>query len=303
MMTQTLLSAARRTRQGEKLPMLMQMCAASRHAVAGRIQWHRHSCSPRGTKGLCAFAKPTTQRVAHRVTSHPSQLLIANLELKLHSTHRKTSPLKISNRKYSSIFRRSDQDRRPERTQRAEARFLHAFLIHGSAIKTPANLHRFNYMQISNRRQTGGKPTILFALELSELLVECAPVRTLLLTILFVSPAAAQSWTVETTGWDSNLRAVTAIHSSNPQRHPAPVIWASGSNGRTLRSTDGGQHYTRGLVNAVQAHSLDLRGIQAFNEKLAYVMASGPGNMSRIYKTRNGGETWKLQFSGSGKQF
>ena len=158
-------------------------------------------------------------------------------------------------------------------------------------------------MQISNRWQTAGKPTRLFALELSELLVECAPVRTLLLTILFVSPAAAQSWTVETTGWDSNLRAVTATHSSNPQRHSAPVIWASGSNGRTLRSTDGGQHYTRGLVNAVQAHSLDLRGIQAFNEKLAYVMASGPGNMSRIYKTRNGGETWKLQFSGSGKQF
>ena len=136
-----------------------------------------------------------------------------------------------------------------------------------------------------------------------ELLVECAPVRTLLLVILFVSPAAAQSWTVETTGWDSNLRAAVAIHSSNPQRHSAPVIWASGSNGRTLRSTDGGQHYTRGLVNAPQPHSLDLRGIQAFNEKLAYVMASGAGNMSRIYKTHNGGETWKLEFSGTGQQF
>jgi photosystem II stability/assembly factor-like uncharacterized protein len=158
-------------------------------------------------------------------------------------------------------------------------------------------------MQISNRWQTEGKPTRLFALELPELLVECAPVRTLLLTILFVSPAAAQSWTIETSGWDSNLRAVSATHSSNPQRHPAPVIWASGSNGRTLRSTDGGEHYTRGLVNAPQPHSLDLRGIQAFNEKLAYVMSSGPGNMSRIYKTHNGGETWKLQFSGNGQQF
>ncbi|MFY9733011.1 MAG: hypothetical protein WB723_13595 [Candidatus Acidiferrales bacterium] len=127
--------------------------------------------------------------------------------------------------------------------------------------------------------------------------------RTLLLVILFVSPAAAQSWIVETTGWDSNLRAVVATHSSNPQRHSAPVIWASGSNGRTLRSTDGGQHYTRGLINAPQPHSLDLRGIQAFNEKLAYVMASGPGKMSRIYKTHNGGETWKLEFSGTGQQF
>jgi photosystem II stability/assembly factor-like uncharacterized protein len=137
----------------------------------------------------------------------------------------------------------------------------------------------------------------------SELLLECAPVRILLLTILFVSPAAAQSWTIETTGWDSNLRAVSATHARDPERHPAPVIWASGSNGRTLRSNDGGQHYTRGLINAVRAHSLDLRGIQAFNEKLAYVMSSGPGNMSRIYKTHNGGETWKLEFSGIGSQF
>ena len=127
--------------------------------------------------------------------------------------------------------------------------------------------------------------------------------RILILTILFVSPAAAQSWTIETSGWDSNLRAVSATHSRDPVRHPAPVIWASGSNGRTLRSTDGGQHYTRGLVNAPEPHSLDLRGIQAFNEKLAYVMSSGTGNMSRIYKTHNGGETWKLQFSGTGQQF
>ena len=127
--------------------------------------------------------------------------------------------------------------------------------------------------------------------------------RILLLTILFVSPAAAQSWTIETSGWDSNLRAVSATHARNPERHPAPVIWASGSNGRLLRSNDGGKHYTRGLINAVQAHALDLRGIQAFNEKLAYVMSSGPGKMSRIYKTRNGGETWKLQFSGTRPQF
>ena len=301
-MTQALLSAARSSRRGEKLPLLMQRCAATRHAVAGRIQWHRHSC-------LCAFARRTTQQVAHRVTSQPVRLLIANLELEFHLTRRKITPLEISNRKFSVLSyhpgraRLELPDFRLKFLATSHSPLATAFLIHGSAIKTYANRHCFNHMQISNRWQTAGKPTRLFALELSELLVECAPVRTLLLTILFVSPAAAQSWTVETTGWDSNLRSVVAIHSSNPQRHPAPVIWASGSNGRTLRSTDGGQHYTRGLVNAVQAHSLDLRGIQAFNEKLAYVMASGPGNMSRIYKTRNGGETWKLQFSGSGKQF
>jgi hypothetical protein len=49
----------------------------------------------------------------------------------------------------TAILRRSDQDRRPERTQRVEG---HALLIHGSAIKTPANLQGFNDVQFSNRR-------------------------------------------------------------------------------------------------------------------------------------------------------
>jgi len=126
-------------------------------------------------------------------------------------------------------------------------------------------------------------------------------VRILLLTILIVSPAAAQSWTIETSGWDSNLRAVSATHSRNPARHPAPVIWASGSNGRVLRSDNGGEDYVRRLVR--DRRKLDLRGIQAFNEKVAYVMSSGPGNMSRIYKTHDGGDLWKLEFSGSSPQF
>jgi len=125
-------------------------------------------------------------------------------------------------------------------------------------------------------------------------------------TIFFVSPAAAQSWTIETSSmeasrWNSNLRAVSATHARNPERHPAPVIWASGSNSRLLRSNDGGKHYTRRLINSDRA--LDLRGIQAFDEKLAYVMSSGPGKLSRIYKTHDGGDAWRLQFSGSRPQF
>jgi photosystem II stability/assembly factor-like uncharacterized protein len=138
------------------------------------------------------------------------------------------------------------------------------------------------------------------------ILLECASMRILLLTILFVSPAAAQSWTIETSsieasGWNSNLRAVSATHARNPERHPAPVIWAAGSNSRVLRSTDGGNHYSRLLVNGDRV--LDLHGIQAFNEKVAYVMSTGPGKLSRIYKTHYGGEAWKLEFFGSRPQF
>ena len=65
---------------------------------ARRFQWHRHSC-------LCAVAKPTTQQIAEATLSLPSQILIANPRLTLRINDRKTSPLKISNRKFSTIFR------------------------------------------------------------------------------------------------------------------------------------------------------------------------------------------------------
>lgn len=106
---------------------------------------------------------------------------------------------------------------------------------------------------------------------------------------------------MEASRWTSNLHAVSATHASNPARHPAPVIWAAGSHSRLLRSNDGGQHYTRLIVDSEQ--ELDLRGIQAFNEKVAYVMSIGPEKLSRIYKTRYGGDGWRLQFSGSRRQF
>jgi photosystem II stability/assembly factor-like uncharacterized protein len=41
----------------------------------------------------------------------------------------------------------------------------------------------------------------------------------------------------------------------------------------------------------------------AFNEKTAYVMSSGEGEKSRIYKTTDGGETWTLQYTDKRKEF
>lgn len=120
-------------------------------------------------------------------------------------------------------------------------------------------------------------------------------VRILLLTILFVSPAAGQSWTIETSSFDTNLRAISITHARDSRRSSAPVIWASGSKSRLLKSKDGGSHYGRLLVNA--GVQLEVRGLQAFNEKLAYATSSGEGKMSRIYKTINGGQGWKLLFS------
>ena len=122
-----------------------------------------------------------------------------------------------------------------------------------------------------------------------------------LLAFFFVSGAAAQTpaqtqsqvWTVQTTGIATNLRGVSAVHGSRAS--DAPVVWASGSNGVILQSVDGGQSWKR--LHVEGGNTLDFRGVRAFDEKIAYVMSSGEGDKSRIYKTTDGGDTWELQYT------
>ena len=44
------------------------------------------------------------------------------------------------------------------------------------------------------------------------------------------------------------------------------------------------------------AEKLDFRDIEAFDANTAYILSIGNGENSRIYKTVDGGETWKEQF-------
>jgi len=77
---------------------------------------------------------------------------------------------------------------------------------------------------------------------------------------------------------------------------PAPnVAWASGTHGTYLRTTDAGQTWWAAQVPG--ADSLDFRDVEAFNADLAYLLAAGPGEQSRIYKTTDAGKTWSLQFT------
>jgi hypothetical protein len=101
--------------------------------------------------------------------STSGERLIANLELEFNSTHRKHSPLKISNRKFLGVFRldfsslgRTSSERSgsapsnstllPVRSSPGCQPPTTAFLIYGSAIKGTANPQGFNNVQFSNRR-------------------------------------------------------------------------------------------------------------------------------------------------------
>jgi photosystem II stability/assembly factor-like uncharacterized protein len=73
------------------------------------------------------------------------------------------------------------------------------------------------------------------------------------------------------------------------------IAWASGSNGTFARTTDGGKSWKSRRVPGAEA--LDFRDVEAFDARTAYLLASGPGDASRIYKTTDGGESWTNQLT------
>jgi photosystem II stability/assembly factor-like uncharacterized protein len=113
--------------------------------------------------------------------------------------------------------------------------------------------------------------------------------------------AKAQSWSVQTSGLDTNLRGVSAVLAINPRGVSAAVVWASGSNGAVLRSIDAGKTWDR--LHVAGADALDFRGIVAFDSNTAYVISIGNDDKSRIYKTADAGATWSLQYRDSRPAF
>jgi photosystem II stability/assembly factor-like uncharacterized protein len=79
------------------------------------------------------------------------------------------------------------------------------------------------------------------------------------------------------------------------------VAWASGTNGTVLRTEDGGYLWQTCTIPP-GAEKLDFRGIQAFDENTAIVMSSGKGDLSRLYKTTDGCQTWHLIFTNPDKE-
>ena len=80
-----------------------------------------------------------------------------------------------------------------------------------------------------------------------------------------------------------------AVHAVNDR-----VVWASGTGGTVLRTTDGGTTWR--LRPVPGSDSLQFRDVHAFGADTAYVLAIGNGDASRIYRTNDGGRTWIEQF-------
>jgi photosystem II stability/assembly factor-like uncharacterized protein len=130
-----------------------------------------------------------------------------------------------------------------------------------------------------------------------------APFFVVLASAIFVHAAVKDRpwWTVQTSGMDTNLRGVSIAEFPDSHQALVPVVWASGSNGVILQSADAGKKWRR--ISVAGGETLDFRSIQAFDDKQAYVMSSGDGDKSRIYKTTDGGANWKLQYADKRKGF
>src|SRR5210317_1917750 len=86
------------------------------------------------------------------------------------------------------------------------------------------------------------------------------------------------------TDTDASLRGLHVVDKN--------VVWASGSKGTVLVSTNGGE--TWNVNNVRGAEENDFRSLHAWDEKRAMVF--GVAGPDFGYKTENGGESWEVIF-------
>jgi photosystem II stability/assembly factor-like uncharacterized protein len=120
--------------------------------------------------------------------------------------------------------------------------------------------------------------------------------RSLIIAVLVVSAATdgfaaasgtgAAVWVMQSSGTTAGLRGIFSADGR--------VAWASGTDGTVLQTVDGGAHWKTCAIpdGAADGATLDIRGVQAWDAKEAVVMASGPGEKSRVFRTFDGCRSW-----------
>lgn len=83
------------------------------------------------------------------------------------------------------------------------------------------------------------------------------------------------------------LQAVRAVDDT--------VVWVSGHHATWVRTVDGGRTWVAGAMTGPDS-TLQFRDVEPVSATTAYLLAAGPGEQSRIYKTTDAGQSWQLQF-------
>jgi photosystem II stability/assembly factor-like uncharacterized protein len=93
--------------------------------------------------------------------------------------------------------------------------------------------------------------------------------------------------TPQTSGTTQLLIAVSPVNSQ--------VVWAAGTGGTYVLTTDGGNSWKAGVVPG--AENLQFRDVQGVSDQVAYLLSIGnTPETFRIYRTNDGGGTWQVEF-------
>jgi photosystem II stability/assembly factor-like uncharacterized protein len=93
--------------------------------------------------------------------------------------------------------------------------------------------------------------------------------------------------TSQESGTTSLLQAVSPVSED--------VVWVSGHEATYARTLDGGASWSTAVMEGEE--TLQFRDVEAFDASTAYLMSAGSGELSRIYRTDDGGESWTLQYT------
>jgi photosystem II stability/assembly factor-like uncharacterized protein len=102
-------------------------------------------------------------------------------------------------------------------------------------------------------------------------------------------PALAPVTVEQVSHTSALLQAISVVNDS--------VVWVSGHGGTYVRTTDGGRTWIAAVMPGQD--SLQFRDVHAASADTAWLLAAGPGERSRIYRTDDAGRTWRLQFQNS----
>jgi len=124
--------------------------------------------------------------------------------------------------------------------------------------------------------QNGGKIPVM---ELTQVVLRSVLIMSVLPGVMAHAQGSWEALKVETT---ASFRGLSVVDDK--------VVWASGTRGTVIHSTDGGNTWRVDSIPG--ASTLDLRGIHARNANVAHVAATA----GRIWRTTDGGRTWSLRY-------
>ncbi len=114
------------------------------------------------------------------------------------------------------------------------------------------------------------------------------PRTLLLLTLLAIAATTKAQWQLQDAHTTADLRGIDNVGHG--------IAWASGTDGTIHRPHEAGGVWQL-CAKPPNGEHLDFRAIQAFDNSTAIIMSSGKGDLSRLYKTTDGCQTWKLVFT------